>query len=136
MPRLEFFVVSELVSVDQTTNKASIFNILEEIHAPQFPVIIPHCVATSLWCQQEEDHERDFQCVLRVTLPNGNTRDFASNFTLTQTRHRLIQALQVLPVTQPGELRFELLLNGVHAAQHIVTVEQVRPLDAIDSTVH
>lgn len=129
MPRLEFFVVADSVSIDQNTNLASIFNILEEIRPQGFPILLSRCVAFSLWYRQEGDENRDFQSTLRVISPDGATREFASNFRLVRPRHRIVQGIQNLQITTPGDLRFELLLNGGHAADHIVTVGEVNVAD-------
>lgn len=133
MARLEFFVVSESVSIDQTSNAASVFNILEEIGTPQFPILIPYCAAISLWCREEADRDEDFQCTLRIIRPGGERNDISTNFRPVRPRHRVVQRIQGLQLTQAGELRFELLLNGKHAADHIVTVVQVRPIDVAGS---
>ena len=136
MARLEFFVVAEDVSVDQTTNQASVFSILEEIRTTDFPTVIPKCVALALWRQEAGDEDRDFQMALRVRLPNGEEHTQETNFRMTRTRHRIINRIQGLPLPGEGQLRFEVLLNGVHAAEHIVTVEQVRPIDAGNTSFH
>lgn len=136
MPRLEFFVVSEDVSVDQATNLTSVFSILEEVKAPAFPLLIFRCAATSLWCREPGDEGRDFQVVLRITTPGDEPREFPTNFRLDHARHRTVQRLQGLPIQRAGELRFEVLLNGEHKASHVVTVEQAVPLDVIAETAH
>ena len=134
MARLEFFVVSESVGVDQRTNKVSVFNILEEILTTRFPIIVPYCVAVSLWHREDRDQDQDFQCILRITLPSGEPHDFTTNFRLNRPRHRVLQYMQGLPLNREGQLQFELLLNGNHAASHTVLVTQARPLDVVGSS--
>jgi hypothetical protein len=123
MARLEFFVVAEDISIDQTTNHASVFNILEAVRALGFPANVPKCVALSLWLLEEGDEERDFQTVLEITPPNGETHRVETNFRMARPRHRIINRVQGIPVEGPGELRFAVSLNGVHKATHVVTVE-------------
>ena len=122
MARLEFFVVSRGVSVDQFTNQASIFEIIEEVHATSFPASIQSCVAMSLWRREPGDEEHDFQVLLRTTLPSGTIHDLRTNFRFTGPRHRITQRLEGLPIEQEGELRFEVLLNDEHGAEHIVDI--------------
>lgn len=133
MPRLEYFVISESVSVDQQTNTTSIFHILEELRFPRFPTGLQQCVATSLWLPQPGDENQDFQAIIRIRLPTGDHHDFPSNFRLGRTRHRLVVMIRGIPIPGAGDLTFELLLNGQHQAQHVVTVLQSDPAD---STVH
>jgi hypothetical protein len=125
MARLEFFVVSEGMSVDQFTNRLSLFNILEEVASPIFPFVLPSAVVVSLWMMEAGDDERDFQCMLRVTMPNVAQREFPANFKTSSRRHRVIQSIQGFPLNEIGVLRFEVLLNGQHAASHEVDIKRM-----------
>lgn len=133
MARLEFFVVSEGVSVDQVTNKASIFEILEEIRLTSFPDHIDHCVAMSLWRQEPGDEGQDFQVLLRITSPSGKNHETRSNFRFVAPRHRVMQRMERLPIEQAGQLQFEVSLNDKHSAEHVVDIHLVSPVDAVGS---
>lgn len=124
MARLEFFVVSEGLSVDKFTNQLSLFNILEEVASDNFPSVLPYFVAVSMWMMEAGDGERDFQCMLRVTMPNLAPTEFTTNFKFISRRHRVLQRIQGLPLNEPGVLRFEVLLNGEHAATHEVDISR------------
>ena len=126
MAKLEFFAVSESVSVDQSTNKVSLFEILESlpIDTASSVTVIPKCVAASLWRMEAGDENKDFQVMLRLFQPGEEVgEDFATNLTATSARHRVFTTLIGVPLHGPGEFRFEILLNGVHAAEHVVTLE-------------
>ena len=46
MPKLEYFLVSESISIDRDRNQVSVFNILEEAYIPKAgPAVIPQSVA-------------------------------------------------------------------------------------------
>ena len=124
MARLEYFVVADSVSIDQATNQVSVFNILEEIAAPKFPIVVQKCAALTLWQMEPGDDLKDFQASLCVHSSSSEKHRFDINFKSKGTRHRIIQRLQCLQIEQPGDLRFEMLLNGEHAADHIVTVKK------------
>lgn len=47
MARLEYFLVAESCSLDQVTNHVSMFDIIEEVHAALFPVVIPRVAAVA-----------------------------------------------------------------------------------------
>jgi hypothetical protein len=130
MASLEYFLVAEDVSIDQVTNQLSLFNVFEGFRTPRFPLIVPKCAAVSLWRKEPADEGRDFQCVLRVTLPDGQNHQSESNFRMTNERQRIVTRLQGVPISMAGELRFELLLNGQHAASHLVIIEHQPPEDA------
>lgn len=125
MARLEFFAVSESMSVDQYTNRLSLFNILEEVRSPNFPFALTSATAVSLWTMEAGDDEREFQCMLRITMPDGPQHEFTSNFRTSMRRHRVIQGFQGFLLNEPGMLRFEVLLNGRHEATHEVDILRI-----------
>jgi len=129
MAHMEFFVVSEDLSVDQQTNRLSLFNVLEQIAGSDFPLVLQSAAAISCWVAEAGDEGRDFQCMLRVILPNARQYDFPSNFRFGARRHRVIQRLQGFPIDEPGVLRFEVLLNGEHKASHEVDVSRINASD-------
>jgi hypothetical protein len=129
MARLELFVVSESVSVDQQTNRLSLFNVIEQVASTKFPSVLPAAVAVSMWMADAGDDVRDFQCTLRFTLPNGKQHEFASNFKFRARRHRVIQRVEGFPLNEPGMLRFEVLLNGEYVASHEVDVSKIDAKD-------
>jgi hypothetical protein len=133
MARLEFFVVSKSISIDQSTNQTSIFEILEEVHASAFPVFIPSCVAMSLWRREQGDQEQDFQLLLRITTPTHAVHEVRTNFRLGSPRHRVTQRIEGLPLEGEGKLRFEAILNGEHAAEHLVDIHRGARVDSVAS---
>ncbi|MEQ8857595.1 MAG: hypothetical protein RIC56_03015 [Pseudomonadales bacterium] len=127
MARIEFFVVADSVSVDQQTNTMSVFEVLEEIHVdnPKPRVLLGKCVAVALWIRgEDEEPGQDLQQKLTITQPNGESQSFQTNFSFNQSsdRHRILNRIQGLPVKGVGQLRFEIAINGVHAATHTVDV--------------
>jgi hypothetical protein len=105
-----------------------LFNVLEDLQliasesTAQQQLPIAHLVAVSCWNRESGDEQRDFQMTLRIHASGQEPKDFPLNFTMERPRHRLALRLQGLPKLEPGELRFELLLNGQHVAWHTVNV--------------
>ena len=129
MPRLEYFLVSELISVDRDQNAVSVFNILEEAAIPKTgPRVIPSLVALSSWIFEPDDVGRDFQVTLKVVVPAAagpdKTKEFPINFTASRTRQRIYHRISGLPLETVGDVVFELLLNGKHEATHTLTVRE------------
>jgi hypothetical protein len=125
MAHMEFFIVSEEVSVDQQTNRLSLFNVMEQISVPDFPTMLRSGAAVSLWVAEPGDDELDFQCTLRITTPGSDHRDFPSNFAFRSRRHRVIHRLQGVRINEAGLLKFEVLLNGQYKARHEVDVIKI-----------
>lgn len=130
MPKLEYFLICESISTDQETGRVSLFNVLEDLQVapletpmqPHLPVVM--FVAVSCWNREPGDEDRDFQVTLRIHPPaqDQESKDFSMNFKMERPRHRLSLRFQGMPRVEPGELRFELLLNGEHVAWHTVNV--------------
>jgi hypothetical protein len=138
MPKLEYFLVCESVSTDQETNRVSLFNILEEVQVltgdtpPQLGVSILQFIAFSCWNREPGDEDRDLQLIVRLHVPGNEERvDFPLNFHMDRPRHRVAMRFQGLPKAEPGDLKFELLLNGEHVAWHTVQVRALanEPVD-------
>ena len=131
MARLEFFVVSESCAIDAQTNRLSVFNVLESVTAPAFPTLLASLAIVAVWNAEPGDETRDFQA--SALIHTEPAQRFDINFKLEKPRARTIVQLQGLPIQAAGTVRFEMLLNGEHKADHIVTAEIV-PLVA--SPVH
>jgi hypothetical protein len=128
MPALEYFLVAESVSVDQTTNQLSIFNIIEDVRAPALPGVIPQVAAVCAWNVRAEEMGQDFQATFRIVAPGEEPRDHALNFTVAHPRQRMIVRMVGVPITGQGQLLFEVLLNGKHQAGHTVNVTLEPPV--------
>lgn len=124
MVRLEFFVVAESFSIDQLTNRVSIFDILERIQAPTFPLIFPRLMAVSLWEEDELDTEKQYQVGIRITLGGTELEHIQQNLSFPRRRLRTIAQIQNLKIPEPGRMEIELKLNGEHRAWHYVDVNE------------
>lgn len=134
MPKLEYFLVCESVSIDKDTNRVSLFHVVEEfrpVQATENALVVTQLVAVCCWYEESGDAERDFQAVLRLRTPDGKERDFPMNFQMKSRRQRLLFQLQGVPPLSAGELTFEVWLNGKREAGHIVTVH---PPEAVVGT--
>ncbi len=124
MAKLEYFLVCESVSVDQTTNTISVFHVLEQINSPQFPFVLLRLTAVAHWNAEEGDMDRDFQVGIVITSPDGQLKKFEQNFRMIRPRHRTIANLMGFPLTQAGTMTIEVTLNGEHRATHTIDVRK------------
>lgn len=122
MPRLEYFLVALGVSVDQTTNLVSIFNVLEDVRPGALPASIPSVFLIASWNEEEGDRGRDFQAEVRAEDPTGESLRHVANFTFTGRRHRLFLEVGMLPLRVPGNMKLSLHLNGTYQASHLLVV--------------
>ena len=128
MPALEYFLVAESLAVDQSTNRASVFNIIDELAASSFPVVVPQMAAICAWNMSADDEGQDFQAVVRIMSPGEELREQRVNFLGQHRRSRLIFRVFGLPIAREGDLRFEVELNGQYQASHTVTVRLGEPV--------
>src|SRR5262249_44936666 len=135
MPRLEYFIVCESSSVDAETNSVSLFHVLEDIFPGRFPDSIPNIEAVSLWNVQPDEQDTDFPANLSIRLPGrGEPVRFPMNLTKGWKRYRATIKVSGIPLLMPGELRFNVELNGEHSASHIVNVHgrpAMRPAEEV-----
>lgn len=147
MPKLEYFLISESVSVDRETNRISVFNVIEDFHltgihlATQQPGIesaelppnsaegksrlqgiISGFVAVACFNREEGDEGRKF--LGNLTLRSNDTVCFSQDmpFQLENLRNRVIMRFVGLPEISAGVLRFVFNVDGKEAASHTVNV--------------
>lgn len=125
MTHLEYFLVAESVAVDQATNRISLFNVLEEITTSKECAIVPALVIVSAWYDDEEgDKPRAHTLTARLKIPGQDDSPIVScEFTIhPNRRHRVLNRMSGLTLSQSGILEFEVLLDGAHQATHRVDV--------------
>lgn len=71
MPRLELFAVCESCSIDQASNRLSLFNILEETNSEGLPVRVASMAIVSLWLFDPADMGREVLSRVHVRKPGG-----------------------------------------------------------------
>ena len=84
----------------------------------------PLVAVTMLRATEDGDYRDDWQASLKVTLPETPAKEFRTNFSFVRgsSRHRLFQRFEYIPFEKPGDVQFELLINGQHLAEHHVTL--------------
>ena len=125
MPRLEYYLVSEDVSVDQSTGRLSIFNVLDDVEFDEFPAVIPKLVIVACWIaeQEEIDEHLDCQAQIQFEMPGGEPgKSFNANFTVDQKRQKILYRIGFVPIQQSGIVRISLSLSGRPQASHSISV--------------
>ena len=88
MASLEYFIVCESTSVDAENNRISFFHVLEDIFPDQFPFVVPHVEAVSLWNLDPDDASTDFQATLVIWVP-GHPKAVEFRMNLSKGHMRL-----------------------------------------------
>lgn len=125
MAKIEYFLVAESCSVDQRTNRVSVFNVLERVQISN-PAQLSNLVVVAVFNKADsEDEEKHIQQVI-IHRPNGEElKGPEVEFKFTAPVHRAFLNIENLPIEEEGQVVFELLLDGEHAAQHILYVREI-----------
>jgi len=127
MPKLEYFIVCESVSVDQTTNAVSLFNVYEDVRLVPAGTPTPrvtNMVAVCCWLREENDEAGvKHRAVLRIHREDTEPQDMPLEFDVgDRNRMRLFFRFQGPFPARPGQLRLEILLNDEHQANHVINI--------------
>ena len=127
MPKLTALLCSEGVAVDLATKQMSIFNVIDQISAPSFPIGMGSlCVVVFL----ERDAKAKAQYQGSLTIRN-NGKDLGSmvipiDFKATR-KNRSIAKFQGVPIQEPGFLEILFSLDGKVLGTSQIEVAQVTP---------
>lgn len=129
MPKLEYFLLCESISVDQETNRVSLFNVLEDLHLVQPPTegeskpafILNQFVAVAVFNREPDDGDQEFEACLKYNLPDGAHKEHKLKFKMERNRHRIVMRFVGMPpVGKDGLLSFDLSVNDNHAGTHTI----------------
>jgi hypothetical protein len=102
---------AETSVLDQATNRVSLFNLLEEVITPTFPIGIYSIAVFTLW--EREATEPDTHADLTVRLNERQLMQAQLGLNFQQaTRCRAIITVLGLLLNEPGILVFEITLAG------------------------
>jgi len=112
MPKLLFSICSELASIDAISNNISIFNILEDLQSPKFPITFPRIFITSLWQRKKDEAGMKFEALIKFVNPDDKKiREWKGNWTFNKLRHRHISIGSNLKFDKPGMYKFRIYIR-------------------------
>lgn len=122
--KLLMLTCADSVVIDLHTNRASLFNLLDEIQSPVFPAIL---YSVSVFTLVTRDAgEADPQATLRVTLNERTLLDAPMPIVFQDLlRLRGNLTIQGLVIAAPGTLRFEVRFGDALAGTWLVPVINV-----------
>lgn len=130
MPELGFFLAAQDVSLDQHTNRVSIWNVFDEIPVREREEgeILPGLALVCLLYVTEEEIGDEFDFTYSLRLPGMEEEEQFTEFEIqpTQRRHRVVSRLQGLSLTQGGELTFYAHLDGEQIGTYVINLEGVQ----------
>jgi hypothetical protein len=145
MPKLEYFLLCESISVDQETNRVSLFNVLEDLHLAKPPTegeskpafILNQFVAVAVFNRQPEDSDQEFEACLKYNLPDGAYKEHKLKFKMERNRQRIVMRFVGMPpVGKDGLLSFDLSVNGNHSGTHTIQLFSEPEMEVGDGNPH
>src|SRR5690348_4396160 len=112
--KFDFFFCAEGASIDQTTNNLSVFNLIEEVNAPNFPVLIQNLCLVFM-ARRKKGEAAKQTIIIRLAFKGQNTPPFDNPFPVdfnTFYRTRGVLRMQGMTIQQPSDLVVSILVNG------------------------
>jgi hypothetical protein len=128
---VQFAILAQSVSVDRFTNRLSIFNVLDQIASPHFPVFLPElCFVVML--QRTANEPNTFDTVIRIS--NGEAVIGQANMHVDfqgQLVNRSVSNFQGLPIFNPGEIQVNFNFpNGESVGARLPVLQLPLPVPA------
>ena len=105
---MTLFVCCESAAIDARTNNVSVFNIMEELNAVNFPILVQRFSAV-LMLSRTEDEPQNMDLHLRITL--GDQELYNGPLSVSFHQHlstRAVADLFGLMIPAPGDLRVDI----------------------------
>lgn len=108
---VQFLLCAQSISVDQQTSRLSVFNVLEQINVPAFPIFIPELSLVALVRKEDGDDAEENECSLTISKGEKElTLAHAVFHFSTWPLARLIFNFSGLGIDSPGDIDFNLVL--------------------------
>jgi hypothetical protein len=123
MIRVKVLIVGETLLRDVDSNKYSLINILDNIRANGFPLVIPHVVFLAIF-ERDQDDVQKFEATLTLFQNNHEIlkAKLSPDFQNCRT-NRSCWRLNGIVVTGPGELRFHLSADEGLDADYFLPIQ-------------
>jgi len=114
--RVQFALCAQTASIDRSTNRLSIFNVVDHFPASALPIVIPAITFVSV-IESDRDEGKNVKGVLEITA----SKEFVARFELpinfvNGRLARVVLNFQGIPIRQSGPVTFRLTIpNGATA---------------------
>ena len=127
--KVQFAVCAQSIAIDQLTSRLSIFNVLDQVSVPTFPVFIPELTFVALIRRQQELDNEQFKCQLTITKQGKKSGEAESPIGFgSASVARLVFNFSGLAIQSEGEIDFNLTLPG--GETHTLTI----PVNKVESS--
>jgi hypothetical protein len=130
MPRLDFFTVCCSASRANATKQVFRAHTLTDFFPATFPDVLARSAVISSWRLTRREMRQDWVATLVIKPPGRTETFFPMNLSNSLRRSPHVREIMAIPLSEPGPLLFELLLDGKSVASHVVTIHAPWPCAA------
>jgi hypothetical protein len=129
--KVQFALCAQTASIDRTTNRVSIFNVIDHLPVSSFPINVPAVTFVSV-IESDKDGDSNVKGILEITANKSLVArvDVPINFT-TNRLARVVINFQGIPVREAGPLTFRLTIPTEVTAETTFQVTNVSQKEAI-----
>jgi hypothetical protein len=123
--RVMLFALAEAAIIDQRSNLLSVINIIEEINASAFPLLIPRS-AVVLMAARNADEPEQMECVVTAKLDQEVLFNIPTPLNYQgRLRLRYVTEMQGVLIPRAGNFTLTLMKNNVETASWSLLLQQV-----------
>jgi hypothetical protein len=127
MPRLEYFLASESLSVDMNSNTISVYHILNEVFLDEMPGRLPMLAVVAAWIYDEAEirDKKEFQAKIELQLPGSETKLFRTNMKAMKRFSNIHLQILDVAIEKSGDLVIKMILDDEEKASHTIAVSRI-----------
>jgi hypothetical protein len=121
-----FAACAQSATVDRTTNRVSLFNVIDHYPTPVFPIVLPTIAFVAVI--ERDDGEDDASGTTEICVPDAAPFTHPVSIVFTGSRlSRVILNVQGIPMQREGLIRFRLILADGSFGEASFLVTNVAP---------
>ena len=125
MFKLKTGIFSESISVDKTTDLASVFSMINEIAAPAYPITMPSVTALAVF-QGDGSEPANYTAAIKLYLSEMLLFEIKVPMTISGTRiGSCFVKASGLQILRPGTLRADVFIDNISIGDFSIEVRQV-----------
>jgi hypothetical protein len=133
--RVQFALCAQSASVDRTSNRVSIFGVIDHLPVSTFPIVVPNVTFVSV-IENDKGGESSIRGSLEISTKRGVVSQFDIPIYFTNNRlARVVVNFQGIPVNEPTPLTFRLKISDQTTAEIMFQVINVASKEAIQPVI-
>ena len=137
--RVQFALCAQSASVDRSSNRLSIFNVIDHFPASVLPITIPAITFVSI-IESDKDESTNVKGVLEIITNNALVARFELPITFANGRlARVVANFQGIPIRTSGPVTFRLKIPDGATAEtsfQVVNLAQNEAIQAVQPPAH